>query len=176
MQRIVVVGVSGSGKSTLARALASSLGLESVELDALFHGPGWTERADFIDDVEVATRADAWVVDGNYSQVRDVVWTRADTIVWLDLPRPLVMRQVIWRTVSRWALRAELWNGNRERARTWLRASHPIRWAWAKHPEYRQTYIEALARPEAGHLAVHRLMTRTEVAAFLALHGDFGRS
>ncbi len=44
-----MVGTSGSGKTTVGRALAARLGLPFVELDAIFHQPGWTElpREDF---------------------------------------------------------------------------------------------------------------------------------
>ncbi len=116
VQRISVVGNSGSGKTTLAASLAAALDVPHLELDAIYHLPGWQPLAgggvpgpvaDFI-------TGDAWVVDGNYSKVRDLVWRRADTVVWLDPPRPAVMRQLMGRTLSRMARRTELWNGNRE--------------------------------------------------------------
>jgi adenylate kinase family enzyme len=65
--RIRVVGASGNGKWTVARALAERLGLPYVELDALNHGPNWTEASDedFQYAVEAATADGRWVVDGN---------------------------------------------------------------------------------------------------------------
>ncbi len=66
MQRVLVIGVSGSGKSTVARSLATQLHVPLVELDALRHGADWVERPTFVDDVDEATRASAWVTDGNY--------------------------------------------------------------------------------------------------------------
>jgi hypothetical protein len=57
------------------------------------------------------------VVDGNYSRMRDIVWSRVDTVIWVDPPRHRAMRQFIWRTLRRMATRAELWNGNREQWR-----------------------------------------------------------
>src|SRR5262245_50276342 len=97
MRKVVVVGNSGSGKSTLARALASRLGVAYIELDALHHGPGWTRRPTFVADVDAATLGSEWVVDGNYAAVRELLWSRADTIVWLDLSRWLTE----WRVVRR---------------------------------------------------------------------------
>lgn len=49
MRRVVVVGQSGSGKSTLARRLAEHLRVRHIELDALFHGPGWVPNPRFAD-------------------------------------------------------------------------------------------------------------------------------
>jgi adenylate kinase family enzyme len=103
MQRVSLVGPPGSGKTTVGRKLAASLEVPFVELDAIFHRPAWAElsRDNFRERVSDALTARGWVVDGNYSAVRDLVWDRADTVVWLDLGRWLVMRRVVLRTVRR---------------------------------------------------------------------------
>jgi hypothetical protein len=88
------------------------------------------------------TAGEAWVVDGNYGEVRLITWERATSIVWLDLPRWLVMVQVVWRSLTRALLRRELWNGNRETIRFWLRPDHPMRWAWSTHGRRRRQYGE----------------------------------
>ena len=44
-RKIVVKGTSGAGKSTFAAELARRLDLVYVELDALHHGPNWTEAS-----------------------------------------------------------------------------------------------------------------------------------
>lgn len=168
MRRVLVVGASGSGKSTAARRIAGRLGVPHVELDALQHGPGWTQRATFVADVEAATGGPAWVVDGNYSAVRALLWSRADTVVWLDLPRWLVESRVVRRTLVRLVLRTPLWNGNRERWRTVLHASHPIRWSWGKHPEYRRRYGALFDDPTFAHVNRVRLRSRADVRRFLA--------
>jgi adenylate kinase family enzyme len=111
MRRVSVIGTSGVGKTRLARMLAGRLAVPHIELDALFHGPGWQPREpeDFRRDVDAATGGDGWVVDGNYHHlVQDTVLARADTVVWLDLPRAVVMWQVVSRTLLRIALRREL--------------------------------------------------------------------
>ncbi|MEN8041512.1 MAG: adenylate kinase, partial [Actinomycetota bacterium] len=105
MRRISVVGSSGSGKTTAARAVAERLGYPHLELDSVFHLPGWTPLPD--DEFRAAAAEFAaqpkWVIDGNYSShgVQDIVWGRADTVVWLDPPKRTAMRQVTWRAVSR---------------------------------------------------------------------------
>jgi adenylate kinase family enzyme len=143
--RLVVVGTSGSGKTTMAAQLARLLGVDHVELDALQHGPNWEQASEeqLRARAAAATRGDRWVVDGNYSAVREVVWPRATTIVWLDHARHVVMRRVIWRSFARALTRRPLWNDNRERVSEWLESGHPIRWAWRTHADRRARY-EAL--------------------------------
>lgn len=168
MRRVLVVGSCGSGKTTFARALSKRLSLPFVELDALFHGPAWTKRPSFERDVDEATRADGWVVDGNYRPIRDLLWSRADTIVWLDLPRWLAEVRVVRRSLVRWLARVELWNGNRESGPLhWIDDDHPIRWGWKKHAEYRSIYAERFADPAFAHVRKARLRSPAEVRAFL---------
>ena len=113
MQRVSVVGTSGAGKSTVAAALAALLGASFLELDSVHHQAP-LPRSEFRALVAAAAAGERWVIDGNYSSVQDIVWARADTVVWLDLPRRTVMRRVIWRTLRRIGGRVELWNGNVE--------------------------------------------------------------
>lgn len=171
MHRVLVLGCSGSGKSTTARAIATRLALPHVELDALFHGPNWQTRPTFVEDVDRATRAEAWVVDGNYAAVRELLWSRADTVVWLDLPRWLTEYQVVRRSFLRWAKREELWNGNYEQSPLgWLNPEHPVRWSWSKYAEYPVRYGAMFADPAYAHIRKFRLRSRAEVNAFLASH------
>lgn len=115
-RRIVVVGTTGSGKSTLAEQLADKLGLDFIELDALNWGPNWTESPleVFRARVERATQAQAWVVAGNYHVVRDLVWPRAEAVIWLDYPFLPVFWRLLTRTLRRAITREVLWNGNIE--------------------------------------------------------------
>ncbi len=174
MQRISVVGSSGSGKSTVARELARGLGVPYLELDAVRHQPRWQELPDdeFIERVAAFAAQDHWVIDGNYAVVREsVVWPRADTVVWLDLPRRTVMRQVIWRTVRRAVLREELWNGNRESTRNlvaWDPHKSIIRWAWTHYPVVQARYSAASTEPRWAAVAFVRIRSRREATAFLS--------
>ena len=168
-----MVGNSGSGKSTAGRRLARGLGVPFVELDAIFHQPGWAPlaAAEFCARVAEAAAGDGWVIDGNYSAVRPLVWARADTVVWLDLPRHVVMRQIVWRTLRRAAFRIELWNGNRERWAnlfTWQPEESVISWAWHRHAVYRERYAAAMQDPAYAHLRFVRLARRRDVRRFLA--------
>jgi adenylate kinase family enzyme len=114
--KIAIVGTSGSGKTTLARQTSQRLAIPHVELDTLHWEPNWTEATIevFRSRVATALSGDAWVVDGNHSKIRPLVWSRADTIVWLDYAFAIVMGRILQRTIRRVVLREECCNGNRE--------------------------------------------------------------
>jgi adenylate kinase family enzyme len=149
------------------------MGAPHVELDAIFHQPGWTPLDDdtFRARVTEATMQARWVVDGNYSTVRDIVWESADAVVWLDLPYVIVMARTIRRTLWRTVTRQELWNGNRE---PWsnLYSFDPeksiIAWAATRHAVYRRRYGNAEHHPRWARLSFVRLGCQAEVDAFLA--------
>lgn len=167
-QRVLVAGTSGAGKTTLARAVADVLGCPHVELDALHHGPGWTKRPEFEDDVRRLVAGPTWACEWQYAAVRDLLLSRADCLIWLDLPRSVVMTRVVRRTVNRRIRRTQLWNGNVEPPfRTFLTDSdHIVRWAWRTHPRTGERVLAALStRPE---LQVVRLRSRAEVTRWVA--------
>src|ERR1017187_1525754 len=66
VRRVSVIGNAGSGKSALARALAARLGVPHVELDGIYHQPGWIPLAgeEFVRRVGAAAAGDGWVIDG----------------------------------------------------------------------------------------------------------------
>lgn len=170
MRRINVVGTSCSGKTTLARALADGLGLPHVELDALFWGPNWTPVPDalFHERVAVAAASESWVIDGGYSNIRHLTWARADTVVWLDYPMPLVVHRWARRTLARIGSRDEFWpgTGNRETVRNALKGDGLLWWILRTHRPRRGRLEKALAgRPD---LRVMRLRSPRETSSWLA--------
>jgi adenylate kinase family enzyme len=161
LQRIVVIGVSGSGKTTFAHQLALRLGYPHIEMDAVHWLPNWVEMPTerFRDQIKTLASADAWVMDGNYSKVRDIVWARSDTIVWLDYPLPVILSRLLRRTMRRVVTRETLWNGNRENLQNHLKRDSVIVWALRTYPRYRRTYPMLFQQPEYSHLKVARLTT-----------------
>ncbi len=149
------------------------LGATHVELDSIYHQPGWTPLADeeFCSRVAAATEPPRWVVDGNYSVAHEVVWAKADTVVWFDLPYATVLARTIRRTVRRTATREELWNGNREPLSN-LWSVNPeksiIAWAATRHGAYRRRYEEAERDQRWAHLRFVRLRSQAEADGFLA--------
>lgn len=156
-QRISVIGVSGSGKTTMARQIAHRLGIPHVELDALHWEPDWREAPLelFRERVTRALSGVAWVVDGNYSKVRDIVWGRADTVVWLDYALAVIMWQLIRRTLQRSLTREELWSGNRESLRqAFFSRESILLWALQTFRRRRREYPVLLNQPAHAHLTV----------------------
>lgn len=170
-RRAVIVGTTGSGKTTLARQLAQRLGVPHVELDALNWGPNWTPASIdvFRQRTAQALSADAWVVDGNYSRVREIIWSRAETVVWLDYALPVVLWRLARRTLRRIITREVLWGGNRETWRSqFLSRESLLLWALQTYGRRRREYPELLSRTEYAHLQVVRLRSPQATEAWLA--------
>ena len=157
--KLVVIGTTSSGKSTLAEQLADKLGLNFIELDALHWEPNWVEAPleVFRARVEMATQAQAWVVAGNYHVVRDLVWLRAQAVIWLDYPFPVVFWRLTVRTFRRAFTQEELWNGNRERfwwhLKLWSDESL-FHWLFKTYWRRKREYPQLFAVPEYSHLHI----------------------
>ena len=170
MQRVIVIGVTGSGKTTLARQVAERLGGPHVELDALHWEPDWQEAPDdvFRARVAAALEPDCWTVDGNYRAARDLVWPRADTIVWLDYRLGFVFWRLLRRTVTRIFSREELWNGNRENLRNLFSRHSIILWLFQSYGRHKREIPALFQQPEYAHLHIVRLHSPQETARWLA--------
>jgi shikimate kinase len=166
----VTATTSGSGKTTVGRELARRLEVPFVELDALVHGPNWTETPD--DELrrllEPVLAGEGWVIDGGYrGKIGNLVWERADVIVWIDLPLRVWMPRLLRRTVRRLRRQEQLWNGNRETIRgAFLEWNGLFPYALRLHFRRRRTYPRELA----GFRYV-RLRSQAEVDAFVARTG-----
>lgn len=167
-----MAGASGAGKTTVAARIGEALGIEHVELDGLHHGPNWTPRPSFVDDVEEFAAGFHWVTEWQYGAVRPLLAERADLMIWLDLPRRVVMRQVIGRTLRRRIRREVLWNGNVEPPlhTIFTQRDHVVRWSWSTYGRLAGRIDEVLARhPD---LPVVRLTSRRDVEGWTARLGS----
>ena len=163
-QRLSIVGPSGSGKTTLSKRVATELNMPRLELDSLRHQPNWTALDPEVFRQRVRSFVDQprWVTDGNYTAIKalDVIWARADHVIWLDLPRHRTFPRVVWRTLRRALTREELWNGNRERLAPLLsldRDENFWLWVWDNHAHVREKYERRTVEAKWSHLEVTRL-------------------
>lgn len=170
MDRVVVIGISGSGKSSLACELAALAGAPHVELDALFWEPEWkpAAQAEFRQRAEAAVDGDRWVVDGNYSVVRDIVWPRAQVVVWLNLPLATVLWRVLVRTLRRALCGTVLWSGNRESLhRSFLSRESILVWVLTAYHRRRREFAKLRASGAFPHLHWVELRRPAEIREFL---------
>jgi adenylate kinase family enzyme len=170
MSRISIVGTTGSGKSTLAMKAAAKLNCPFVELDALFWKSGWVreDRSIFREKVTAALMGECWVVGGNYSVARDIIWQRADALVWLDYSFGLVLSRLLRRTLKRVMTQEELWAGNRETWRnSFLSKDNLFVFALKTHWRRRRELPEELKREAYRHLQVLRFRKPDEAEDWL---------
>ena len=157
MERVVIIGTSCSGKSHLAKALSLKLSLPHIELDELHWKPNWQERSkeEFSLLVNQSISIDSWVVDGNYSMVRDIVWPKATTIIWLNYSFPLVLFRSIKRSIIRAATKETLFAGNVETFKqSFFSKDSIILWVISTHRKKRRTYPSLLSSQLASHVKV----------------------
>lgn len=169
MRRVVVVGPCGSGKTTVARSIAGRADLPCTDLDELFWRPGWSMAPvdEFRAAVADVAAGERWVVAGNYTTtIRDLLWPRADTLVWLDLPRTLTMARVVRRTVEDLVRRREVFTGCWQTPRV-VRQTRLLPVAWEQSATFRARYPELLADDAAAHLLAVRLRSAGHVREWL---------
>jgi adenylate kinase family enzyme len=148
--RVIVIGTSCVGKTMFAQALARALSFPHVELDSLHWQPNWIPRPpeEFRALTTQALAQDCWITDGNYGAVRDLVWSRATTIIWLNYSFPVVLWRALTRTIRRVLTQEELFSGNRESLRMAFLSRESILW-WVittfhrRRRQYRQLFDTA---------------------------------
>jgi adenylate kinase family enzyme len=164
-KRILILGPSGAGKSTLARHIGERLGLPVVHLDALNWNPGWvqTEMAQFRERVAEAARGDTWVMDGNYTLTHlDLRLSRAEAVIWLDLPRYVYFPRAVWRSIKNYGrARDDVGSGCPER----FDLSFFKDWVWTYPTRSRTRHAEIMANLPAAVRGII-LRSRAEVAKF----------
>ena len=169
-ERIVVIGMSGAGKTSVARQLAARMDVPHTELDSLFWGPDWTPVAasEFHELARSAVAGERWVVDGNYSRVRDIVWPRAQMVVWLNLPFATVFSRVLVRTLRRATTGATLWKGNRESlGRTFFSRESILLWVLQNYHQRQRDFAALRASGRFAHLQWVELVRPAQVREFV---------
>lgn len=174
LSRVVVIGTSCSGKTTFARDLAGRLGIDHFELDAIHWLPGWRPREPAEFQALVARRADgtAWVTEGNYRAVRNLLFDRATTIVWLNYPFPLVLWRAVKRTVHRALTGQKVCGDNRESIRiAFFSRRSIIWWVITTYRRRRRDYRVLFDGDASSHAAKIELTGPEEARDFLTSAG-----
>ena len=101
--------------------------------------------------------------------MRDIVWGRADTLIWLDYSLGIILTQLLKRTLRCVVTREELWNGNREDWRNAFFSRNSLfLWAVKTHGRHRREYPLLLAQPDYAHLQLIRLNAPQATSTWLA--------
>jgi adenylate kinase family enzyme len=165
-----VVGTSCCGKTAFARRLAQAWGAPRIELDALYWGPDWApkSKADFRRLVQAAASGPRWVADGNYGSVRDLLWPRATTVVWLNYGFVTIFARALCRTVRRIISREPLFAGNRESLRgAFFSRDSILLWVITTFHRHRRDYASLRKGGEFGGLEWIEFRRPAEAEAFL---------
>jgi len=172
--RVVVIGTSSAGKTRFARTLARGLSVPYVELDELHWAPHWTEKSDaeFSRLVASAISGSAWVADGNYGVVRDVVWPRANVVVWLNYSFAVVFWRGLRRSIERGVSRTELSHGNRESfRRAFLSKESILLWILTTFSRRRLEFADLQKSVKYAHLKWIEFRRPSEASRWLSALG-----
>jgi len=157
LSRVAIIGTSCSGKTTLARTIADILDVPHIELDSLYWQPNWSPRPieEFRQLTRAAIAAERWVLDGNYSKVRDIAWGRATTLIWLNYPFYVVLWRALSRTVRRVLFQQQLYANNRETFKqAFLSKDSILVWVITTYHRRRREYPILFKQPEYAQLEV----------------------
>jgi adenylate kinase family enzyme len=164
MERVLVIGAGGAGKTTVARAIAERLGLPLVHLDAHYWHAGWTPTPpdEWQRVVAELVARPRWVMDGNYGGTLDVRLAACDSVVFLDLPRPVCLWRIVKRRMRYFGrTRPDLVPGCPERL-SW----EFVWWVWTYRKRRRAGVLERLRTLTGRRVVI--LSSPREVERFVA--------
>jgi adenylate kinase family enzyme len=170
--RIIVIGCTACGKTTFAASLADHLQVSHIEIDALYWLPGWKHvtEGELRSRINALMRSNGWVLDGNYSKVRDISWGQAQAIVWLDYPFLTIFWRLLIRTLRRTLSHETLWGTNVEsfwnQFKFWSGDSL-FSWQIKSYRQHKRQYPALFARPEYAHLKVYHFLHPFQAEAWL---------
>jgi adenylate kinase family enzyme len=168
-RRIAVIGTCGTGKTALARELSSTLGIPHVELDEVHWSENWVEVSTEVFRADVIAQAahESWIMDGNYGVVRDVIWNRADTIIWLDYSFLVMLQRLVIRTLIRMLCRTPVWHGNKETFERVISRDSIIWWGISTYSRRKKEYGQLWKSKELQETKLVRFTEPKQAADWL---------
>ena len=164
MERVIIIGCGGAGKSTLARKLGEKTGLPVVHLDQIWWEPGnWQhlEREEFDARLMVELEKPRWILDGNFNRTMELRLHKCDTVIYLDYPRIVCLKNWLGRVIKNWGhARADMAEGCAE----WFDPDM-AKWIWQFNRKNRKHYYELLNNLES--VQIHIFRSRRETEEFL---------
>lgn len=171
MKRIAIVGTSGAGKTTVAKKLSRKLNIPAYELDNLYWLPGWqsTDWSIFAEKVSSIVEKDSWIICGNYSKVREIIWDKADMIIWLDYSFLLCFIRSLLRSIKRIFTKQQCCNGNYETiSRTFFSKNSILLWIIKSHSRHKKSYASAFLEERYNKKVLVRVSSPKQLAAVLS--------
>lgn len=170
MKRIHIVGSTGSGKTSLAAEVSMRLDIPHTEMDSLHWQENWlpAEEAKFREAVHDAVSGDTWIIDGNYSRTRPIIWSRVGTVVWLDYPVIVPFCRLFRRSLRRVFFKELLWGRNRESFREqFLSRESLFMYLFKTHWSRREMYASLIQDPQYASIQFVRLRSPRQARQWL---------
>lgn len=148
-KKIIIVGTSGSGKTTFGNDLSKVTKIDCTDLDDLYWLPNWQERdeIDFMDQVTKITSSEQWIICGNYSKILQKEWSKADTLIWLDMPLRICLWRAFKRGFSRALSQIPCCNGNYESLSRLFGRKSILIWIWNTYSRRKKDYNKSFSYP-----------------------------
>ena len=164
MERIMIIGCGGAGKSTLARALGEKTGLPVVHLDRIYWAPGnWQhlEKEEFDERLMEELRKPRWILDGNFRRTIKMRMEYCDTVIYLDYPRLICLKNWLGRVIRNWGRhRPDMTEGCNE----WFDPEF-AKWIWNFNKNYRAQFYALLNGAKGKQVVI--LKSRRQTRKFL---------
>ena len=94
-----------------------------------------------------------WIIDGNYSKLREIIWPRVDTFIWLDYPLTVILFRLLKRSIRRTVTQEVLWNDNRETLKdVFFSKDSLLLWALSRFRRRRIEYRQIFNGPDYRHV------------------------